>query len=325
MNFYKHYIGDYQRDTGHLSLTEHGAYRLMLDAFYATGKPLPADKRALYRLVRAGSRQERLAVDSVAAQFWQADGGGLVNRRACVEIARAEKQAGVNRQIALAREERRRLQRQLAADGAAAGEDGGAAGDRDDAHGCSGVSEVCKVNDTQVIYGLQPFMVTNRVTSGCTGEDAATVARSCAAGVSDGVPDGGGSRFGCPAAESPAAGRAAGLRGVCRVPVGRLLRGVPGMRLPVRRCRWFFRRMPGGMVCRPVWTMGFRRGRWWGCCGVTGWWLRRRTRGCGRWWRRGWMGVCWRRLVWRRGGCVRMSGSGWLMWRGLWSGGCTMG
>lgn len=238
MNFYKHYIGDYQRDTGHLSLTEHGAYRLMLDAFYATGKPLPADKRALYRLVRAGSRQERLAVDSVAAQFWQADGGGLVNRRACVEIARAEKQAGVNRQIALAREERRRLQRQLAADGDAAGEDGGAAGDRDDAHGCSGVSEVCKVNDTQVIYGLQPFMVTNRVTSGCTGEDAATVARSCAAGVSDGVQNGGVSRFGCPAAESPAAGRAGRTAGSVSRSGGAAVAGgagnaVAGAALPV--------------------------------------------------------------------------------------------
>ena len=60
MNFYKHYIGDYQRDTGHLSLAEHGAYRLMLDAFYATGKPLPADKKALYRLLRAATAVERI-------------------------------------------------------------------------------------------------------------------------------------------------------------------------------------------------------------------------------------------------------------------------
>ena len=36
MIFYKRYLGDYQRDTGHLSMLEHGAYTLLLDAFYAT-------------------------------------------------------------------------------------------------------------------------------------------------------------------------------------------------------------------------------------------------------------------------------------------------
>ena len=188
MNFYKHYIGDYQRDTGHLSLTEHGAYRLMLDAFYATGKPLPADKRALYRLVRAGSRQDRLAVDSVAAQFWETADGGLVNRRACVELARAEKQAEVNRQIALAREERRRAQRRSVAGGDAAGGDGGLAGCQESAHVSAEVSEVCKVNNTQVIYGLQPFMVTNRATSGCTDGGTMPVSRACVSGAADGLP-----------------------------------------------------------------------------------------------------------------------------------------
>ena len=77
MNFYKHYIGDYQRDTGHLSLAEHGAYRLMLDAFYATGKPLPADKKALYRLLRAATPIERKAIDFVCAQFWETTSTGL--------------------------------------------------------------------------------------------------------------------------------------------------------------------------------------------------------------------------------------------------------
>lgn len=114
MNFYKHFIGDYQRDTGHLSLMEHGAYRLMLDTFYATEKALPIDRKTLYRLLRANGTSERKAIDSVVTQFWSDLGEGLVNLRAAVEIGKAEKQAEVNRQIAHVREEKKRQSRQLA-------------------------------------------------------------------------------------------------------------------------------------------------------------------------------------------------------------------
>ena len=30
MNYWRKYIGDYQRDTAHLSLIEHGAYHMLL-------------------------------------------------------------------------------------------------------------------------------------------------------------------------------------------------------------------------------------------------------------------------------------------------------
>jgi uncharacterized protein YdaU (DUF1376 family) len=108
VNFYKHYIGDYQRDTGHLSVTEHGAYRLMLDVYYATEKPLPLDRKALYRLLRAESAADRSAIDSIASQFWAHTPAGLINARADAEISKAEKQAEVNRQIAIEREARKR-------------------------------------------------------------------------------------------------------------------------------------------------------------------------------------------------------------------------
>ena len=45
MNWYKRYIGDYQRDTGHLSMVEHGSYTLMLDTYYATGRPYRRKKK----------------------------------------------------------------------------------------------------------------------------------------------------------------------------------------------------------------------------------------------------------------------------------------
>lgn len=111
MNFFKLYIGDYQRDTAHLSVTEHGAYLLMLQHYYATEKPLPTGK-ALHRMLRAQDKAEREAIDAVAAQFWRETEQGLVNDRADAEITKAGAQAETNRTIALAREAKRKAARE---------------------------------------------------------------------------------------------------------------------------------------------------------------------------------------------------------------------
>lgn len=89
MNFYKRYIGDIQRDTGHLSLAEMGAYDRLLDHYYATEERLPADKEACYRIARAMSKDERKAVDSVLGQFFYED-GGYAQGRAEREITQAQ-------------------------------------------------------------------------------------------------------------------------------------------------------------------------------------------------------------------------------------------
>jgi uncharacterized protein YdaU (DUF1376 family) len=98
MNFFKLFIGDYQRDTGALSLAEHGAYMMMLQHYYATELPLPSAP-ALYRLLRAQSKPERDAIDSIVARFWVLKDGALVNTRAVAEIERAVRQRDVNREI----------------------------------------------------------------------------------------------------------------------------------------------------------------------------------------------------------------------------------
>lgn len=98
LNFYKLYIGDYQRDTAHLSLVEHGAYMLMLQHYYATEKPLPTGK-ALYRMLRAESKIERDAIDWIVAQFWEVIDGGLMNKRAAIEIAKAARQRSINQEL----------------------------------------------------------------------------------------------------------------------------------------------------------------------------------------------------------------------------------
>jgi len=88
VNFFKLYMGDYQRDTGALSIAEHGAYFLMLQYHYATEKPLPIGKD-LYRLIRCASKAERDAVDTVSKLYWIETSDGLINARAQKEMAEA--------------------------------------------------------------------------------------------------------------------------------------------------------------------------------------------------------------------------------------------
>lgn len=81
MHYYSHHLGDYAKDTGHLSLAEHGAYRMLLDHYYSTEKPLPENAVAVARICRATSRQEREAVESVLSQFFTLSDGGYLHKR----------------------------------------------------------------------------------------------------------------------------------------------------------------------------------------------------------------------------------------------------
>jgi uncharacterized protein YdaU (DUF1376 family) len=111
VNFYKHYIGDFQRDTGHLSLTERGAYLCLMHHYYATEKPLPNDHAALCRIAGALEKAERDAVRAVMAFFTPVD-SGLMHSRIEAELQRAGDVANTNREIALAREAKRRAERE---------------------------------------------------------------------------------------------------------------------------------------------------------------------------------------------------------------------
>lgn len=100
MNFYRHYLGDYGRKTAHLSLMENGAYRLLLDHYYATGRPLPADIESLCRICRAQTDGERKVIKAVADQFFPVNGDGTRhNKRADQELGEYEQQVTHNRRV----------------------------------------------------------------------------------------------------------------------------------------------------------------------------------------------------------------------------------
>lgn len=91
MNYYQHHIGDYLTRTAHLTLLEHGAYRRLIDVYYSTEMPLPEDTKQVYRLVMARTKEEKEAVDSVLAEFFELADDGFHQHRCDHEIALCDK------------------------------------------------------------------------------------------------------------------------------------------------------------------------------------------------------------------------------------------
>jgi len=89
MAWYPHFMADYESDTQHLSLMEHGAYRLLLDYYYKRKKPLPANASLLHRVCRAFADEEQAAVQSVLDQFFVQKKDGWHQKRADAEISKA--------------------------------------------------------------------------------------------------------------------------------------------------------------------------------------------------------------------------------------------
>jgi uncharacterized protein YdaU (DUF1376 family) len=81
MNYYEKHIGDYIRDTVSLTMLEDGAYNRLMDQYYQTERPLPADRKMVYRLARATSTPERKAVDFVLQEYFDLTEEGYTQKR----------------------------------------------------------------------------------------------------------------------------------------------------------------------------------------------------------------------------------------------------
>jgi len=88
MHFYAHNIGDYRKDTLHLSLLEHGIYRQLLDSYYLHEMPLCGDIAKLMRSHSVRSADEKRCFQNVLNDFFELTEEGYVHKR-CDEVIAA--------------------------------------------------------------------------------------------------------------------------------------------------------------------------------------------------------------------------------------------
>lgn len=71
MHFYSFNVGNYRRETNHLSLLEHGIYRSLIDTYYLYEKPLCGDINTLMRLHCVRTDEEIAAFKNVISDFFE--------------------------------------------------------------------------------------------------------------------------------------------------------------------------------------------------------------------------------------------------------------
>lgn len=112
MNYYPHHIGDFNGATRHLTLVERALYRELLDIYYDTEKPIPADDLdKLARRVCAKTDQEKAALKEVLSEFFILENGVYHHTRCDAEILiyqeKIEKASQAGKASALARAKRK--------------------------------------------------------------------------------------------------------------------------------------------------------------------------------------------------------------------------
>ncbi len=85
MDWFKSYPADYRDDTWHLSLAEHGAYKLLIDHYMHHEKPLPDNDRALASIIGV-SVEDWILVSSNVREFFTQKRGKLTHKRCEEEL-----------------------------------------------------------------------------------------------------------------------------------------------------------------------------------------------------------------------------------------------
>jgi uncharacterized protein YdaU (DUF1376 family) len=106
MHYYKRNIGDYAKKAGRLSMLEHGAYTLLLDACYDRERFPTLDEAIEWTWARTDAEIE--AVKFVLSRFFTLEDGRYVQARIAEEVAKYHETSTKNAQIAAEREAKRK-------------------------------------------------------------------------------------------------------------------------------------------------------------------------------------------------------------------------
>ena len=86
MHYFQFNIGDYRKDTVHLSRLEHSIYRDLIDWYYLDEKPIPKETQSVSRRLRLVSQEEQNALIAVLQDFFICSEDGWRHKRIDQEI-----------------------------------------------------------------------------------------------------------------------------------------------------------------------------------------------------------------------------------------------
>ena len=93
------YWRDYGGDTGHLNVSEHGAYLLLIKHYWLTGKPLKDDDNLLWRITCCESKREWMRLRPAIVQFFTINAGVLSHKRIDAELEKAARISAERRRV----------------------------------------------------------------------------------------------------------------------------------------------------------------------------------------------------------------------------------
>ena len=97
MHYYQFNIGDYRKDTAHLSVVEHYIYRQLIDWYYLDEKPIPLKTQSVIRRLSLGDNALE-ELQNVLGDFFEKDKTGYVHSKIEKEIEKYHAKVKINQE-----------------------------------------------------------------------------------------------------------------------------------------------------------------------------------------------------------------------------------